>query len=318
MIDVEGFAPFWEGSVRRKGGVTLGMPQRIMLDALGLGLEQTLRRLAERPGLEEFSDWVLATAGPPDAERIARYHAHIANAPLPEATRARLAAIDAAPPVLGPDDLAHWDAHGYVIVREAIDRDAAAAIEAVLWEGIGARPDAPESWYGHGGIMLPIYQHPAMDVPRYSPRVHKAFAQLWGTADLWTRIDRLGFNPPERGGQSPSGLTLHWDVSLVLPIPFATQGVLYLTDTDADQGALQLVPGFHHRIEAWLSGLGDADPRAVDLSDQAVPIAANAGDLILWRHELPHSATRNRAARPRLVQYVNMYAPDMTIQPVWR
>jgi ectoine hydroxylase-related dioxygenase (phytanoyl-CoA dioxygenase family) len=130
--------------------------------------------------------------------------------------------------------------------------------------------------------------------------------------------DRMSFNPPERPGRPFQGPRLHWDVSLSMPIPFATQGILYLTDTKADQGALQLVPGFHHRIEDWLNGLGDADPRQVDLSAEARTIAAGAGDLIIWRQDLPHGASPNRTDRPRMAQYINMYRADLGSHPVWR
>ena len=42
--------------------------------------------------------------------------------------------------------------------------------------------------------------------------------------------------------------------------------MLYLTDTTADMGAFTCVPGFHHKIEAWLGELPQgADPRKQDL-----------------------------------------------------
>jgi len=94
--------------------------------------------------------------------------------------------------------------------------------------------------------------------------------------------------------------------------------VLYLTDTAADQGAFRCVPGFHRRIDAWLDGLGDADPRKVDLSDEQHMVAGKAGDLIIWRQDLPHAASPNRSDRPRLVQYLNYYSPDMPIRSRWR
>ena len=40
------------------------------------------------------------------------------------------------------------------------------------------------------------------------------------------------------------------------------QGVLYLTDTPANQGAFTCIPGFHHKLGDWLNDLPeDADPR---------------------------------------------------------
>jgi ectoine hydroxylase-related dioxygenase (phytanoyl-CoA dioxygenase family) len=111
---------------------------------------------------------------------------------------------------------------------------------------------------------------------------------------------------------------MHWDVSLARPIPFATQGILYLTDTAADQGAFALLPGFHHRLDAWLEEIGNIDPRMVHLDPQAVPIAAGAGDLVIWRQDLPHGASPNRSNRPRMAQYVNFYSPALTVHRDWR
>jgi ectoine hydroxylase-related dioxygenase (phytanoyl-CoA dioxygenase family) len=148
--------------------------------------------------------------------------------------------------------------------------------------------------------------------------VHKAFAQLWGTTDLWVRTDRLSFNPPLPPGGHFRAPRLHWDVSLAPPIPFGTQGILYLTDTAANQGALELVPGFHHGLAQWVSACGGADPRAIDLRDRAITIPASAGDLVIWRHDLPHGASPNTSDRPRLAQYVNMYSPEVEANPIWR
>lgn len=92
----------------------------------------------------------------------------------------------------------------------------------------------------------------------------------------------------------------------------------HLTDTNGDQGALRLVPGFHHRITAgWWDALEGRDPRRIDLAGEAVPIAANAGDLVIWRQELPHGASANTSQRPRMVQYVTMYPMRKTDTRRW-
>ncbi len=102
-----------------------------------------------------------------------------------------------------------------------------------------------------------------------------------------------------------------------MPVRFAMQGVLYLTDTSADQGALRLVPGFHHRLGSCIAHEGAAGLRARDLSGEAIGIAAGAGDLVIWRDDLPHAASRNLGAAPRLVQYLNMYPAWLARQDDW-
>ena len=320
LEEVLGLRAFWQGMTGRAAPEPLSMAQRVMLDALGLGLGQTFAQLGDRPEWEAFKAWIVAMAGEPDAVAVARYHAWLDGAEPPAATRELIAAIEAMPPVLGADDLAHWDARGYVVLRGAATPTQAAEAAELLYGIAGATPDDPESWYGRGvnSIMVEHFQAPVLSAIHANPRIHKAYAQLYSTADLWTQIDRMSFNPPVRERSPGLGIRLHWDVSLIPPIPLFIQGILYLTDTSPDQGALELVPGFHRRMEGWLAGLGDADPRAVDLSAEAITVGASGGDMILWHQALPHGASPNRAALPRLAHYMTMYSPEILPHAEWR
>ncbi|UYY57374.1 phytanoyl-CoA dioxygenase family protein [Sphingomonas sp. S2-65] len=322
FLEIRGLEQLWaQYSLRARHAPRQDQRDRMLFDLLGIGLEQGMRHLAsERPSLAAFADWVVAAAGPPDPVAVARYHAWLDRAPPPPPVQTRIAAIEAMPPVLDSSDLAQWDAQGWVILRHAVPPETAAAAARLLWTRVGGDPEDPASWYGEGrqGIMVQQFQHPAQAAARDAVRIHKAFAQLWGSADLWVAVDRMSFNPPETATAPFQGTPLHWDVSLAWPIPFATQGILYLTDTAPDQGALRLVPGFHRRIEAWLNDLGDRDPRAVDLTGETVAIGAGVGDLVIWRQDLPHGASPNRSDRPRLAQYVNLYSPDLVHHPEWR
>jgi ectoine hydroxylase-related dioxygenase (phytanoyl-CoA dioxygenase family) len=132
-------------------------------------------------------------------------------------------------------------------------------------------------------------------------------------------VDQAGFNPPEKPGWKFPGPNLHWDVSLSQPIPFGTQGILYLTDTPGNQGAFTCVPGFHRGLESWLQSLPEgADPRQEDLAALAVPIAGRAGDLVIWHHALPHGSSANCGTQPRVVQYINRRPSHWDFNPVWR
>lgn len=295
---------------------------RLVLHAVGLGLEQAFQYLMRvGPTFEEFERWIVATAGGIGPEQIARINAAIIGAEVPPATRRRLAEIDAAAPVLSEADLAHWAEHGYVIVHDAVPEASRAATEQAIWEHLGARPDVPDTWYlpNDHGIMVQYFQHPSFVANRRSPRIHKAFAQLWGTADLWPTTDRVGFNPPERPGWLFKGPDLHWDVSLHQPIPFGTQGILYLTDTPPEQGAFTAVPGFHRRIAGWLASLpAGSDPRRENLHALgSMPIPGRAGDLVIWHQALPHGSRPNRGGRPRLVQYINLQPARYEEHDVW-
>ena len=264
-------------------------PVRPLLYALGMGLEQVIRHMGDaRPGFADFADWIVATVGPPDPARIERYRAWYEEAPPPAAEAARQAAVMAAEPLLGADELAAWDRDGVVVLRGAITRDDAGRIADHLWSILDADPADPATWYTRrgNGIMVQHFQHPAMDVPRRSLRLHKAFAQLYGHADLVASTDRLSFNPPVTDDYIFPGPHLHWDTSLAPPIPFDVGAILYLTDTEADQGALQVVPGFHHRLaDGWLKSTRRRRPGRVDLWGAAVNVPAASGVLVIWRQE---------------------------------
>ncbi|WP_220472638.1 hypothetical protein [Spirosoma foliorum] len=116
------------------------------------------------------------------------------------------------------------------------------------------------------GIMVQLFQHPLLARNRSSIRIRKAYEQLRNRTDLWVSTDRVGFNPPETESWQFPGPNLHWDVSLTLPIPFGLQGLLYLSDTQPNQGAFTLVPGFQHRIADWITQLPpQANPRTQNL-----------------------------------------------------
>ena len=293
---------------------------RIALNALGVAGEELRDVLPRFEALDELLAWSEARTGGFDREALDRFEAVIAGARAPEAVRRRIRAVETAEPVLSEDDLRAWEENGYVIVPAVITPEEARALADVVWTSVGADPDDPATWrLTDHGIMVQLFHHPALRPARTSPRLLKAFAQIWGTADLWTSLDRVSFNPPVRPGVEFPGPRLHWDISLTPPVVFQAQGMIYLTDTDTEQGAFEAVPGFHKRIDAWLTGLGEGvDPRQVDLSADARRIAANSGDLIIWHSALPHGASPNTGEAPRLAQYVTQFPATLRPADRWR
>jgi hypothetical protein len=287
---------------------------KIAIWGLGLGLHETLEFLHGRcPGFDDFQDWVLArNGGTVEAARIAWVNERIRR--LGDGGSPGIAEPAPVEPSLGADDLAFWDEHGYVVLRDAVSRAAAAAAERAVWDFTAAHPEDPDTWYGKKDghtIMVPLVHHPAFDANRRSPRIRAAFAQLLGTDDLVVTVDRGGFNPPERANWRFPGPHLHWDTSLAPPIPLSIQGILYLSDTPAHQGAFCCVPGFHRRIDSWLGALPPgADPRQEILKCPPVAVAGRAGDMVLWSDRLPHGASANRGTYPRIVQYIAMFRAD--------
>jgi ectoine hydroxylase-related dioxygenase (phytanoyl-CoA dioxygenase family) len=288
-----------------------------LIDILGIGLLPAYQFLyGEKPDFESFEKWIINRAnGQIDVETVQRCNA------LFESKNTLLQ--HTIPDVLTPTDILFWEKYGYVIIRDAVSKEDVVAAKKAILHYLEMEEDVPASWYKDNntvqGIMVPLYRNAAIDKNRNSPKIRSAFEQLWHRTDLVVTTDKCGFNPPETATFKYRGTSLHWDVSLATPIPFGTQGILYLTDTAAHQGALTVVPEFHKKIESWLKNLPKNDnPRDADFSIfGSTPIAANAGDFIIWNHKLPHGSSPNRASYPRIVQYINWYDPLQKIQDRW-
>jgi ectoine hydroxylase-related dioxygenase (phytanoyl-CoA dioxygenase family) len=288
-----------------------------IINILGLGLLPTYQFLfGQQPSFEAFEHWVVERGG----GSIAAEKIEQCNQLLAAETQANKSIEQ---DVLSKEDIDFWNQNGYVIIKNAVSQEDCIAACQAIWNYLQMDEYNSESWYNNSnavqGIMVPLYRNAAIDKNRNAPKIRKAFEQLWGQNGLIVTTDKCGFNPPQTNHFTYRGTGLHWDVSLATPIPFGTQGILYLTDTAANQGALTLIPSFHKTIETWLTSLPKhSNPREADLSCFAkISIAASAGDFIIWNHKLPHSSSPNNAALPRLVQYINWYAPLQKVQKKW-
>ena len=296
-----------------------------VLSALELAQEPTVKYLhTQRPSFEQFEDWILEfNGGVIDKARIERLNDVMMGREVSPQVREMQNAIEAMDPVLDADALAHWDEHGWVLLKNAISAEAAEQTAQVVWQAQGMDADDPNDWGRRGPlqqcVFVQMFRHPVLDANRHSARIHKAYAQLWGRTDLWATTDRIGFNAPVTPEFPFPGPGIHWDVSLVQPIPFGIQGLIYLTDTAADQGAFALVPGMHRTIGPWLQSLPEGvDPRQYACEHLSMtPIAGQAGDMVLWHQALAHGPTPNRASVPRLVHYLTMFPADFGFIPEW-
>lgn len=268
---------------------------------LGLGLQELLMYLyASQPALAEFIQW-------------ANRHSpiHLANSTV----------ID---DVLTDRDIDHWNEHGYIVLKDAVSKEECIAAREAIWEFLGADPSDPDSWYkphpAKNGLMVVFTQHEALNAIRESARIRRAYEQLYGTTAIYKVIDKVSFNPPECDHYRFAGSPLHWDTSLVLPIPERFQGLLYLGDVTEEGGAFQCVPGFHRHINTWMESLPagtDAQRYALDTL-QPVAIPGNAGDFIIWHQALPHCASPNLGATPRLVQYLTYIPENFEDHRAWK
>jgi hypothetical protein len=285
-----------------------------LLSGLGLNLLETSRFLhnpqrasQDLPSFSEFEEWIVATnGGSVDEKRLTRLRDALDGKPV----GSDAGCLDDVPG-LTDEELAFWDENGYVVLHDSVngeDRDAAAA---AIYAFLDANPNQPDTWYRNKfgkSIWVPLLRDPAFVANRKSPRIVKAFAQLWGREDLWPPIDQGGLNPPERDGWKFPGPHIHWDMTLAPPHCFGIQGILYLTDTPAEQGAFSCIPGFHRTLANWLRDLPPAtNPREeITCHPGFIPIAGRAGDMVIWHQALPHGSSPNRGSLPRVAQYLTL------------
>jgi hypothetical protein len=289
-----------------------------LLAALGLGLQQTVQYVYQTtPTFEQFENWIIDVTGGPDLEKINQFNQLFTG-------ESNISKNERQDNLLTEDDHDFWQKNGYIIIRNAVTQECCdEAIEA-LCKHIGIDRYDAGTWYNYhpdkAGIMVQLFQHPALEQNRKSFKIRKAYEELWNRTDLWVNTDRVSFNPPVTDSYPYQGTGLHWDVSLCLPIPFGLQGLLYLSDTAENQGAFTLVPGFQHKIEGWLTGLlQDVNPRDEDMYALGPkPVAANAGDFIIWHHALPHGNSPNTSTVPRFVQYIHYSPADEKKNDIWK
>ncbi|MEE2627214.1 MAG: phytanoyl-CoA dioxygenase family protein [Candidatus Latescibacterota bacterium] len=226
--------------------------------------------------------------------------------------------------VLSKADWAFWEENGYVIIPNAVPQENLDRMVEAIWWFLDMDPEDSETWYKHkpftrdnrcspisAGGMVEMYQHQAIWDNRQHPRVHQAFAEIWGEEKLWVSLDRANMKPPAREDKpdwNNRGM-IHWDLDTSQqPIQFGVQGVLYLADTAEDQGGFQCVPGFNNTFEEWVKTQPeDRNPHHPDLTGLDVrSIPGKAGDLLIWHRLLAHGNGHNTSDKPRLAQYITM------------
>jgi len=268
---------------------------------LGIGMEDTLYFLySEKPDFETFKTWI--------NNRKREIASEIE---------------DLTENVLSEQDFEFWNRNGYVVVKNAISKEDCEATQKAIWEYLKMNPDEKESWYKRHeeqkGLMLNFSDHETLNRNRFSPRVKKAYEQLYGTTNIYKTIDKVSFNPPETDHFTFLGSPLHWDMSLKKPLTYGLQGLFYLTECRENDGAFHCVPGFHNLIDDWLDKLKPHEnPREKALKTlHPKPITGDAGDFIIWHNALPHCATPNKGENPRMVQYLTYLPNDYNAAGEW-
>lgn len=228
------------------------------------------------------------------------------------------------------------NANGYVVVPGAVPSALTAAVVADIEDHFGRPVADPEQWYGdpevpplgfvtyEGRFTPQMFHYPSMWAIREHPAVHAAFAEVLGTPALWVSIANVCAKLPAHPDHPDYGRTgfIHFDRlrwSLANPDEPVDQsknpdsdlfvtGLVALTDTTADMGGFQCVPGIYRRLDGWIAEQPeDWNPRFPNLSGYAITsVPMRAGDLCIWTTRLPHGNGDNISSAIRLAQYITM------------
>ena len=236
-------------------------------------------------------------------------------------SRSRLrTTLDGAPlNVLSEADWQFWLHNGYVIIKNAVPKEQVAQTARFLWEFEEKDPNDPATWYTPPRAemqmkeltntgMVEVYNHQKLWDNRQLPRVHAAFADIWGTDKLWVTIDRANLNFPLRPGFEYKGF-IHWDYDPETK-PQNVQGVLALADqTDENMGGFQCIPELFRTYDTWkLTQPEDRDHFKPDTTGfPLVKASMEAGDLLIFNSSQPHGIRPNLSgSKVRIAQYISM------------
>ena len=221
--------------------------------------------------------------------------------------------------VLSEDDWHFWKHNGYVVIKQAVSKEQAAATASFLWEFEEKDPANPATWYtppraemkmkelANTG-MVEVYNHQHLWNNRQVQRVYDAFVDIWGTEKLWVSIDRANLNFPIQPGFEYKGF-IHWDYDPETK-PVNVQGVLALADqTDENMGGFQCVPELYRTYDTWkLTQPEDRNHFMPDVSGlELVKVLLEAGDLLIFNSLEPHGIRPNLSKdKVRIAQYLSM------------
>jgi ectoine hydroxylase-related dioxygenase (phytanoyl-CoA dioxygenase family) len=229
--------------------------------------------------------------------------------------------------VLSESDWQDWITNGYVVVRQAVSREMAEAVDAMLWEFQEMDPADASTWYApqrrehkmkelNNTGMVEVYHAQSMWETRQCPRVYDAFVDIWDREDLWVAMDRANLNPPNKAARAEGRVDgfIHFDVDISQrPLPISVQGIISLRKQGGEIGGFQCVPSVFAEIESWWSKQpAGANPFKPDVTGHdIINIDLEVGDMLIFNSLLAHGVRPNISQDSvRMAQYVSMFPAD--------
>jgi hypothetical protein len=226
---------------------------------------------------------------------------------------------------LSPGKKEFLETNGYVVIENAANLEQCANSINAICQFLEISRVEPDTWYKDAPLskigLMPLHQHPAFWDIRQSPAIYNIFSEILDEKELWVTMDRASFRPPCRYDLENYGSDLnpiHWDYDFRLKNKSLYQGLIYLNDTNKEQGAFACIPSIYKQIKTGsfknIEALNKFHKKGLFLSDvipdckePVLAIDAPAGSLIIWDARLPHGCVNNHYHEPRFVQFISMF-----------
>jgi hypothetical protein len=126
------------------------------------------------------------------------------------------AALASEGPVITAENWRQWEEEGFMVIKGAVPAENCDAVQREMADLLGWDLEDPSTWDSFPGgamrsgvgsdtepsngaaisSMLNMWQTQGQWNNRQHPRIYKAFAELWGTHQLWCSIDCADCKPP--------------------------------------------------------------------------------------------------------------------------
>lgn len=227
---------------------------------------------------------------------------------------------------IGPPEIAHYRAHGYLVIREAFSSlEVASALAGLLHLIMGGNPAFDGIQFEAqaekilGSLTLDQRQdavrkvwlftefEPRLQALAQNPKLVAVVRQLLGEAEPFMFQDMALMKPPHLGREKP----WHQDHAYFdYPLGTAVVGAwIALDEATLANGCMHLLPGRHK--EGPIPHFKRRDWQICDsviLGTRALPVPLKPGGLLLFDGLLPHGTPPNSSSnRRRALQF--HYAP---------
>ena len=167
-------ANFWKRTLNSTNQTSTWAQEVEFLYKSGISLEVAIAYLyAEKPSLEQFTNWI------------------------EQQKKSSTTSIENEDDVLTADDLAFWNQNGYIVVKNVISKEDCEHSRNAIWEFLGKSLEDEQSWYiqhpEQRGMMVHFSDHPTLNANRNSPRIQKAYEQLYQSTAIYKTIDNQIF-----------------------------------------------------------------------------------------------------------------------------